>query len=509
MSRAASSSTVRAGSGAADDPGRRRWGAALAWLAFAAYAILLGRNMVVVAGGSDSSGYLNSARLLAAGRLHAEFRVPPEFGAPGEVVQRHFAPAGFNTFPGRPHLTPVYPTGMPLHFALAGKLFGWTAGPWLVQLAASLAAVWLCWRIARALGLAPALSFAAAVMLAVFPVFLFTSLQTLSDTLATAWTLAAVYAGLRAHRSPGWAVACGAALSIAVLVRPTNLLFAPALIVLIGATARRLIGFVAAGLPAAGWFFFYNDRLYGGPLQSGYGNIYADFAVAFAWPTALHFARWLVAFLPAIMLVLPLAALLRRSTRRRELLALLLGWSAIAGFYLFYGISRETWWCLRFILPGVPLLILMGVLGVEALAQGPGARWPNAFRPAAALALSLWAIGNAWHWLDPLSILHVPTYERAYAESAELARTRIPADSIVVCGHASGALFYYTKLAPLIFDSITPAEFAGYVARARGAGRGIYAVLFDIEEEAVFTRNCPGAWTRVDGVRNIGIWKLP
>ena len=45
---------------------RLRW---LGLLALAAYAVFLARNTAVVAGGSDSSGYLNSARLFAEGKF--------------------------------------------------------------------------------------------------------------------------------------------------------------------------------------------------------------------------------------------------------------------------------------------------------------------------------------------------------------------------------------------------------------------------------------------------------
>lgn len=481
----------------------------LAALALIGYAVFLATHTTVVAGGSDSSGYLNSARLLAAGKLHAEFRVPPEFGPlTTPASAHHFAPAGFNTFPGVPGLSPVYPTGLPLHFALAGRLFGWSAGPFLVQLGAALAAVSLCFATARALGFGFTLAATAAALLAAFPVFIFTSIQTLSDTLATAWVLGAVFCAVRGRASVAWAAGSGAALAMAVLVRPTNLLFAPALVVLLGFDLRRLGAFLLAGVPGAAWFAFYNRALYGGALQSGYGNIYADFGVAYAGPTAVHFAQWLARLLPALVLALPAVALLRRETRRRELFALLLGSGAITTLYLFYGISREVWWCLRFILPGVPLLLLAALYGLDALARFFGSVRAKITAGLAA-ALVLWAAGNAWHWVRELTVLYVPGYERAYAEAAQVARATIPANAIVVCSQTSGSLFYYTSLAPFIFDGIPPEEFARYAQLAREAGRPIYAVLFDIEENDVFQKNCPGAWTRLNTIGNIGIWKLP
>ena len=486
-----------------------RWFVWLGVIALAGYALFLGAHTTVVAGGSDSSGYLNSARLLAAGRLQTELRVPPEFGRLSEANRKHFSPAGFNTFPGNPHLAPVYPAGMPLHFAVAGKLFGWNAGPFLVQLAAAVGAVWLCYRLARELGVDYALSAAGAAMLAVFPVFIFTSIQTLSDTLATTWILIAMLCGLRARASPGWAMACGAALAVGVLVRPTNLTVAPALMVLIGLNIRRLAWFVAGGVPGALWLAFYNHHLFGGALRSGYGNIYADFGLQHFGPTVRHFLRWITVFLPAVMLAFPFAALVNRQGRQRELFALLLAAAAFIGLYLFYEISREDWWCLRYILPAIASLIPAGLLGAEALARGPGSRWPRAFRPALALLLTGWAVGNSWYWTKRLSVFQVPKYEQAYADAARAARAQAPPGALVVCAQLSGALYYYTDLSTLIFDAITPEDFAHYTSRARAVSRGIYAVLFNIEEERALRTYCPGNWRKLSSVDNISIWVLP
>lgn len=488
-------------------PPRRieRWQLWIALAALAAYALFLAAHTTVVAGGSDSSGYLNSARLLAAGQLQTDLRVPPEFGRPSEIIRAHFSPAGFNLFPGNPHLAPVYPTGLPLHLALAGRALGWRAGPFLVQLLAATMAVALCYLTARELGLGFPLAASGAAMLAAFPVFIFTSIQTLSDTLATTWTLASVFCALRGRTSNRWAAAAGAALAVAVLVRPTCVLFAPALGVLLGANLARLGSFVLAGLPGAAWFAFYNHRLYGGALRSGYGNIYADFGAAYALPTAVHFGRWLALFLPAVVLLLPFAALLRRDTRGRVFIALVLAAAANIGLYLFYGISHEVWWCLRFILPGVALLILAALLGVEAFARRFGR--PGRFRGAAALALTVWAAGNSVYWTHRLHVLHVPDYERAYADAAKAVHHHVPGNAVVACSLYSGALYYYTDLPVLNFDAIQADDFARYAALARRAGRPVFAVIFDQEIETAQAR-CPATWTRIATADNIGIWSL-
>jgi hypothetical protein len=491
----------------ATHPVGRRLPVWLGVLALLGYAVFLGRHIEAVAGGADSSGYLNSARLLAAGRLSGELRLPPEFAAVPDLPVMHFTPMGAIATPDRRRLIPTYPTGLPLHFAAAGKLLGWTHGPLVVLIAAATGAVGLCYLTARELGLSISLALAGATVLAAFPVFLFTSLQPLSDTLATAWSLAALWAALRARRQPWAAAAAGAAFAVATLVRPTNLLLLPGLVVLVGFSWRRLILFGLGGLPGAGWLAGYNAALYGHPFSSGYGDIFAAFAGAYGGPTLLHFARWLALLLPAIVLVLPVAALIRRELRTRDLLGLGLLFAAIVGCYAFYEVSHEVWWCLRFILPGVPALILAALLGVEALARGPGARWPRGVRRGGALALALWALAGSWHWSSRLGVFLVPHYESAYAAGCRLAREQLPPDALVAGLSFSGSLYYYTDFPVLRWDLIEASHFSRYVALAREAGRPICAVLFDSEEAGAF-RRCPGDWTRLARVRNVSLWQL-
>jgi hypothetical protein len=492
---------------AIDDP-RRRLRAWLGFLGLLGYAVFMAWHSAVVAGGADSSGYLNSARLFAAGRLVADLRAPAEMGPRASLDAMHFLPQGF--FPGRDktQLTPTYPTGLPLHFAAAGRLLGWKLGPLLVELCAAISAVWLCYLAARELGLAAALAASGAIMLAAFPVFLFTSVQPLSDTLATAWSLAALYTALRARARACWAVGAGAALAMAVLIRPTNLLLVPALLVLLGLDWRRLALFGVGGLPGAAWLAFYNHVLYGHPLRSGYGEtVLAAFDVSYGVPTAIHFIKWLALLLPAVVLVLPFIGLVRRDLRRRELFAFALMFGAIVGCYAFYEVSHEVWWCLRFILPVVPALILAALLGVEALARGPGNRWPRAFRPIVALGLALWAIGNSWYWSPRLGVFLMKRYELAYADGALAARDRLPEGALVVCSAFSGSLYFYTDFAVLRSDQIEASVFARYAALAYGAGRPVCAVLFESEETEAF-RRCPGQWTRLAQIRNVGLWQL-
>ena len=51
--------------------------------------------------------------------------------------------------------------------------------------------------------------------------------------------------------------------------------------------------------------------------------------------------------------------------RARELAALYLWFLGLFFFYLYYEISQQAWWYLRFILPGIPASVLLAIWGLE------------------------------------------------------------------------------------------------------------------------------------------------
>lgn len=479
-----------------------RWWFWLAWLALAAYTAFLARNFSNVAAGADSSGYLNSARLLASGEIAAELRVPPEFGPPEKLFRNQFMPHGFSPFEGKEKLSPTYAVGLPLHLALAAKLLGWSVGPFVVCIGSAVAAVLLCYAVARQCGVQAPLALGGAAVFALYPVLVYMSLQPLSDALAAAWCLAAVATALRSRDRPAWALACGAAFSIAVLVRATNVLLLPALVVLLGFTLCRLALAVAGGLPAAAWLGYYNHQLYGGALRSGYVDIWTAFGWEYGAPTALHFAKWLCGLLPAVFLPFALFALVRPTASGRLRLALGLWFGSFFGFYSFYIISHEVWWNLRFVLPGTPALIIAGLLGLQAVATSLRAqRW-------IAAALVVWAVGLGWYWPKHFHLLLTKHYEHAYVEATDAARRHCPPGALVIAGHQSGALYFYTSFSVLRWELVNKSEFEAYRALATRAGRAIFALLYDIEEREALQDRCPGNWTRLEKTQNVSLWRL-
>lgn len=451
---------------------------------------------------ADASGYLNSAKLLSAGKLITRSRVIPELTLSSTF---QLVPLGFTCEPkdGSIRLAPTYPVGLPLQFAAASAVAGWAIGPEFVSVGAVLAALAFTYFAARELGVSPLLGLAGAAALAASPVFIFIGIQPLSDVNATAWSVAAVFFALRAARSParGWALACGAAFAMAVLVRPSNILLAPALALLLFSW-RALAWWVVGGVPAAIALLAYQKYLYADALRSGYGSIFELFHVAILKLSLPHYALWLPALLCPALLVLPFAAFSAWRTHARQVAALASWSGSFLVFYAFYEVTPSEWWCLRFLLPAFPGIILLGLMGAEQFRT----RFPGA--PAiVALSVMAWTALAAPYFGRKLRVLVPTRNDQTYATTTNWMREHAPRDAAVLSMAASGALFYYTDFAILRWDCMTAADFRSYAATMQRTGRPVYALLFDIELAPAFQDHLPGHWEKVHTVKSATIWK--
>src|SRR5258705_2012694 len=92
-----------------------RWWLAVAVL-FVGYAILLFRNTSHAAGGPDESGYMNEARMFAAGKLRLEVEPLRTLHLDDSWLEV-FTPLGFPQSTART-IMPVSPPRLPLHLLL-------------------------------------------------------------------------------------------------------------------------------------------------------------------------------------------------------------------------------------------------------------------------------------------------------------------------------------------------------------------------------------------------------
>ncbi len=470
------------------------------------YGIFIGMNFSDVAGGADSSGYFNSARLLAKGRLTADYRPIPEIGE----IAAYCEPLGFAWSPRKDCYVPVYPVGLPLYLAASSFVGGWTWGPLVACTAAAVAAVFLCFLCGRELGISRFLAAAGAASLAVSPMFLSASSQPMSDALATTMCLAAIWAALRSRRSAGlgWGVACGAMLGMAVLVRPSNAILLPAILILIW-KRRGILGAFLGGLPFALGLGAYQYYLYGNPMRSGYGDNSIFFGTKYFVPTIVHYGIWMPQLLPITGLALLLAFFLPWRSRRREIAALFVGFASFILFHSIYSYSHETWWYLRFILPAFPALVLLAMLGLEGWLRWIGGDARSWLIPVAAAAVVLLGLGSSLFLGGKLHPLATESVDRQYIDVCSWAKANLPADSLVICMQASGAVFYYTDFPILRWDFFkTRTNYETCAARLRASGRPLVAIMMEVEAERVMREIMADRWRQLAKIGSFTVWRL-
>ncbi len=474
------------------------------------YAGFIGMNIGAHAGGSDSSGYLNSARLLWNWHASTPLRLPP--GLTGDQLPTYaLTPLGF--VPGQPgRMVPTYPVGLPLLVNATALVTGTRTAPnWTIWWHA-LAGVGLMFALARVAGLSPGWSALGALLLATSPLHVLYSLQMMSDVPATTWATATVIFAWWSRGNSRWALAAGFALGIAVLIRPTNALLILPVAIALGASRSRWLQLIAAGAPAGLTFLFYNWRAYGDPLASGYGNIGGLFQWDNLRPALATYREWLLVVLtPLGLLALGLPLCARRMPRWTALLAVWI--ASLFVLYAFYYHTRETWWYLRFLLPAFPavwvaaLLVLREILlrcGAEKILPAGSAR---AWLAGTLAAVAIFAF--AAHWNTHFATKETGRGEQLYPDAIEWMQQRIPPNSVVAAMQYSGALFYSTGYPVVRWDQLKPPDFAKIARATAAARRPLFALLAPFEAECVFAENrLPGHWTQEGDFKGIALWRF-
>jgi len=461
-----------------------------------AYGVMLYRHLSFGAGGSDSSGYLNEARLMVSGRMIRPIAMLQTLHLTSEWGHV-FLPLGFLSAPhdGR-RMVPSYPPGLPAHFAVAGWIGGWSVAPFLVPLLAGLTSLALMFVLARQFGLSPWNALAASAILGICPIFLFMSAQPMSDIVATVWSIAAIVCALAAEKKPMMAAAAGAAFAIGVCIRPSNMLLAIAVGFALRWRVSRLAIAVAAATPFAIALMVWNNALFGNPLRTGYGDM--DYMLSWAnyherFP---HYTYWLAVQLSP--LIFPgglLVAFDRRVESWRR--ALLLSWFVpFFVFYCFYG-AYETWWYTRFLLPAIPPLIIGFFLLIRDL------RTPRVVMAILVVAILAVALRED-RKIRPLA---VGEGESIYPEVVHWAEQRLPPDALVVTHGFSGSFLYYSGRSIVRWDQLDQDQFELLRAYVGAANLRWYALVSSEEFMEVQTR-MPGVWTPIGTHRYMTLYRL-
>jgi hypothetical protein len=470
------------------------------------------------AGGSDSSGYLWSARLFRQGRLSVPIRLPEHFpvDATGAWV---FAPLGGTVRPGTMDLVPTYPTGLPLHIAVANLFLDEEDAVKGVLLFAAAGAIWLLYLFGRDAGLPRLWAAGGSTLLALSPLFLFMAVQPFSDVMATFWVEAAVLSAWRSRQRPGLVWLAGVSLGVATLVRPTNLVLILPVIAAMAPSAGSCIRLAAGGLPFAVFVWAYQAWAYGNPLRSGYDEVWSAFAWRAVPQSLAHYATWCARLASWLVVFVPASAWIWRGSLSRWRLVAATWVVATFGTYAFYALTSETWWYMRYVLPGFPVLIVAGLAGVRGVARTAASQidrpWVARTISAAAFAVVLLSAGLLAR--DPLSAAYRATKagERVYPDTLRIiaAEKNSSESEVVLMSQLSGAANYYApNVRFLRYDALTSESWLAVRRWQRDEQIVIKAALFGSETDRMFGMTgglLPCSWRPRGHFRNVTFWECP
>ena len=442
------------------------------------------------AGGSDSSCYVLQAEAFARGELALANPLP---GVIPGAAPALFAPAGFVPAPVAPFAAvPICGPGLALAMA-AARPAGRGAIFLVVPLCAALA-VWLTFVLGRRLD-DDVTGASAAVLLATSPIFLYQSVQPMSDVPAAALWLAALVALARADSRavPAAQIAAGIYVSAAILIRPNIALIALPLLFLLH-DRRGVVRLVLAAAPGLALMAWLNAARYGSPLASGYGSPDVLFSFAHVGSNLARYPRWLIGTETPLLVAALLAPwwAWRHPTRAPLVLVSLTAAALSFATYLAYTVF-DDWWYLRFLLPALPVL---AVLSVAVLLE------PVRGRPRlrAAAAIVMCALVAAWHVQAARThhVFDLQALESRFAIAGRYAGRALPAGAVVLAVQQSGSIRYYGGQTTIAWDAIPPGALDSTLEALRAAGRAPFIALEDMEEARFRARFATERFGRLD-----------
>ena len=444
----------------------------------------------LVAGGSDSYGYVSEAALLLRGELtvNQEDVVRP---SPWPLANHTWAPLGYRPSPSvRSAIVPVYAPGLPLLMALLEIPLGFCGAFLVVPLSGGLA-IWCTYALGRRMFGSPRIALAGAVLVATSPVFLYQLMNAMSDVpVAAAWTLALYLA------AADWPLASGVAMAVTLAIRP-NLVLLPVVIAVWflvrqwrqdrSAAIRTALRFSVGVLPSIVGIAWLYAHLYESAWTSGYGSLTDLYSFAFLATNLRQFAEWFAEVeLPLLVIVL-LATIVRPAFPRSPIphARILLGGTILAVLlsYVFYQ-PFDVWWYLRFLLPMWPVMMLLTAAALEGLALR---WWPSRRVIVAGLAVALLTSQGLATAVNR-GAFGLGAGERRYIDIARFVAGYTEPAAVILAMQHSGSLRLYAGRLTLRYDVLDPEWLDRTVDYLQSIGRKPYFVLDGFEVEAFRTR---------------------
>jgi len=460
-------------------------GLALAAIAVAVL-VVAARYGSFVAGGSDSYCYVYQSGRWAAVLRHPFTEPlreinPLALEAPWPNAAATFAPVGHGpSSTVRGAVVPICSAGLSIVMAP----FRLVAGPSAVFAVVPLFGVVLVLATAAVGGRYGArIGLAAALLVACSPAFLYQLVQPMSDVPAAALWMVAVACATGAK--PRHITLAGLASSGAILVRP-NLL---PLGFVIGAfvmfrperswrqRTRAALTYASWCIPGCVAVALIQWTFYGSPFSSGYGPNDVLFQAARVPTNFGRYAAWLWDMYTPLIALAALAPLLLPG----GLTWLCVGLVAVnVALYLPY-LVFDDWTYLRFLLPTIPLLVVLMVAVIDAGLRRSGVTRTNAILAVASIALAVVFVRHARDG----STFRLQQMEARFERAGRFVGDRLPANAIVLALWESGSVRYYGRRNTVVWDQLDPAWLDRALEYLRARGLRPY-FLFEGPEEADF-----------------------
>lgn len=449
------------------------WLAAVLALAVLLTGVKYGSHAVAA---SDQSGYISESVLWA--RWTPRLDVGYAVNLPWPNARNTLTPLGYRINPDGA-MVPTYAPGMPLLMVPARAIA--SCGPYLVMPLCAALLVLCTFHLGRRL-FDTGTAIVAAAMLACSPILVFMSLTPMADVPAAAFWIAALTV---AFRRTGIATFLAALLtSVAILIRPNLVPLAifPWLMAIVRCTTIReatsaTVIFAAGSLWGPLSVAWINSTLYGSALTSGYGDMGPSFSIANGFANLQRYPAWWLESQGPLGVLCLISVWRRRGERAREFAVVLAFAVSAIALYLFY-LPFDAWWYLRFVLPAVPVLLLLCADAVAWIAR----RTSTTFAVAMAIVTVFAASHSSW-FMETHDVLGTGVGEERYPEIALHAGAVLPADAVVITMQHSGSLRYYTGRMIVRWDNLDPAWLDRTAAFLRERGLATYALHEDFEEK--------------------------
>jgi hypothetical protein len=424
------------------------------------------------ASGADASGYLSEAAMFSQQHLF----VVDQLGIELHVATLDLSPTtplGWRSR-GPGMQVPSYPPGLPLLMAIPHRIAG-VGGASIVIAISAFVTVWTAGALARALA-GGAAGLVASVLLAVAPVFLFQSVQPMSDVPVTAAWMLSWWLIVRGRKE--FALWAGLACGVAVLIRPNLAPLAAVPFLAILSTNRRSALRFALPVVVAGVFLaIVQWAWYGSPFRSGYGGVNELFALSNVRLNLSHYSGWLIATSPALVAAAGGFWILRAS-RNAQAMAVFVILVVVA--YLVYAVF-DDWSYLRFLLPAMAVAAVF----VGVLCQWLLARVALAARPVLLLGLVLVLSAHGLGEARTRDTYKLADQQRRVADMAVAVSDRMSPSDVIVAGEQSGSMRYYTGHSIVRWEEMRAEDWDRIFATLTTLGRGSWIVL-DAFEESLF-----------------------